>query len=190
VCYREGFHRAGDSHVEEAALLIDCALGFRTLVREETVLGTDEKDVRELKAFGGVEGDEGGSFFFLQVVVLAVGGEGAVIKERLEFFALGDVVAEGGDQGVDRLAALLRREAFQVIGISAGSNERLEVTAAMIRAVRRSVLNRGAGIMVGGPIFVEKPECVALVGADATATDGRQAVTQAERLQTLMTHWD
>jgi methylmalonyl-CoA mutase cobalamin-binding subunit len=87
-------------------------------------------------------------------------------------------------------AALVRRESFQVIGISAASEGRLEAVAACIRTVRQSPRNRGAGIMVGGPIFISNPEYVALVGADATAADGQQATLQAERLISLMTHWD
>lgn len=87
-------------------------------------------------------------------------------------------------------ATLMRRESFQVIGISAASEDRLEAVAACIRLARKSVRNRGAGVMVGGPIFNARPEFVALVGADATATDGEQATSQAERMLSLMAHWD
>lgn len=88
------------------------------------------------------------------------------------------------------LAALMRRQSFQVIGISAASEARLEAVAACIRQVRKSLRNRGAGVMVGGPVFNAHPEYVALVGADATATDGQQATLQAERMLSLMAHWD
>lgn len=37
-------------------------------------------------------------------------------------------------------------------------------------------------VMVGGRVFVEHPESVAAVGADATAANARQAVLQAEDL--------
>ena len=40
--------------------------------------------------------------------------------------------------------------------------------------------------MVGGRVFAEKPELAGLVGADATATDGRQAALQAETLLALL----
>jgi methanogenic corrinoid protein MtbC1 len=40
--------------------------------------------------------------------------------------------------------------------------------------------------MVGGPVFVAKPELARRVGADATAADARGAVTQAERLLDLL----
>ena len=87
-------------------------------------------------------------------------------------------------------AALMRRESFQVIGISAASEERLDAVAACIRVARKSVRNRGAGVIVGGPVFNAHPEYVALVGADATATDGQQATLQAERMLSLMAHWN
>ncbi len=93
-------------------------------------------------------------------------------------------------RGAVEFAALLRRESFQVIGISAACEERLDDVAACIRVVRKSVRNRGAGVMVGGPIFIAHPEYVALVGADATASDGQQATLQAERMLSLVAHWD
>ena len=39
--------------------------------------------------------------------------------------------------------------------------------------------------MVGGPIFVQRPERVSEVGADATARDGSEAPKVAERLLEL-----
>jgi methanogenic corrinoid protein MtbC1 len=36
--------------------------------------------------------------------------------------------------------------------------------------------------MVGGPLVLDHPEVVARVGADATATDARDAAVQAEKL--------
>jgi methanogenic corrinoid protein MtbC1 len=41
--------------------------------------------------------------------------------------------------------------------------------------------------MVGGKVFLEHPELAALVGADATAYDARQACAQAESLLALLT---
>lgn len=89
-------------------------------------------------------------------------------------------------RGAREFAALVRREPFEVVGLSAGSTDRLDAVAGCIRAVRRSALNGQAGIMVGGPLFLAHPDHVALVGADATAADGRQAVLQAERLLALL----
>ena len=54
---------------------------------------------------------------------------------------------------------------------------------ALLRSESR---NRGVGVMVGGRLFAEKPELANAVGADATATDGRQAALQAETLLALL----
>jgi methanogenic corrinoid protein MtbC1 len=89
--------------------------------------------------------------------------------------------ASGGD-----LTGIVRAEWFDVVGLSVGCESRLDVLAAGIRAMRRASRNRAIGVMVGGPAFVEHPELVALVGADATAADARQAALQAESLVSLL----
>jgi methanogenic corrinoid protein MtbC1 len=71
---------------------------------------------------------------------------------------------------------------FGVIGFSVGTEARLDQLKATIRAVRRESRNREVGILVGGPILVEKPELARIVGADATAADGQQAVLRAEHI--------
>jgi MerR family transcriptional regulator, light-induced transcriptional regulator len=62
----------------------------------------------------------------------------------------------------------------------------LDALVATIRLIRRASRNQAVGILVGGPIFVDRPEMVALVGADATAADGLQAPIQAENLLALI----
>ena len=80
----------------------------------------------------------------------------------------------------------VRNRWFAVAGISVGNDDRLDNVAALIRLLRRESCNRGIGVMVGGRVFAEKPELAGLVGADATATDGRQAALQAETLLALL----
>jgi methanogenic corrinoid protein MtbC1 len=77
---------------------------------------------------------------------------------------------------------LVRDNWFAVVGLSLGSESRLDDVAAIIRAIRRASRNRTVGVMVGGPILLAKPELVAQVGADATAADGPQAVLRAESI--------
>lgn len=84
------------------------------------------------------------------------------------------------------LFALVRDEPFSIVGISVSAETRLEGLAATIHGLRRASRNRAIGVMVGGQVFVERPELVALVGADATAVDGRQAVLQAESLLAML----
>ena len=83
---------------------------------------------------------------------------------------------------------LVRSEWFAVVGLSVGSETRIDALSTGIRAIRRASVNRDIGILVGGPIFIAHPELVARVGADATAMDGGQAALQAENLLTLLPH--
>jgi methanogenic corrinoid protein MtbC1 len=77
----------------------------------------------------------------------------------------------------------LRR--YGIIGFSLSSETKLEALSACIRAVRRASRNPGIGVMVGGHLFIERPELVAIVGADLTATDGLTAVLLAQSLLDL-----
>jgi len=81
------------------------------------------------------------------------------------------------------LLELTRQNWFAAIGLSVGTEARLDDVAATIHAVRQASRNREVGVLVGGPILVDKPELAATIGADGTAADGRQAVQQAERIR-------
>ncbi len=69
-----------------------------------------------------------------------------------------------------------------VLGFSLACDERLMAARAEIAAVRRASRNRAIVIMAGGPGFVANPALAQHVGADGTALDGLQAVTEAQRL--------
>ncbi len=75
-----------------------------------------------------------------------------------------------------------RQHWFSVIGLSVATETRLDDLADTIKAIRASSRNRSVGILVGGPILVHKPELAVIVGADATAVDGPQAVLRAEHI--------
>jgi MerR family transcriptional regulator, light-induced transcriptional regulator len=91
------------------------------------------------------------------------------------------VVGGVGDSSLDPVA-LVTVEWFDVLGISGGAHARLDWLKTGIAAVRRASRNRAIGVMVGGPIFTDAPGLAFDVGADATATDGRQAPNVAEQL--------
>ena len=82
----------------------------------------------------------------------------------------------------EALLDLIRREAFSVVGLSVGYDARLDSLKETIRLVRQQSRNRDVKVMVGGALFVERPDRVALVGADSTASDGREAIREAESL--------
>ncbi len=100
-----------------------------------------------------------------------------------EFFrrAGWDVVCELDARTIDPVG-LVRAEWFDVIGISAGGDARIDWLKSGIAAVRHASRNRAIGVMVGGPIFTVKTVGAADVGADAASTDGRQAPILAEQL--------
>lgn len=77
---------------------------------------------------------------------------------------------------------VVRQNWFAVVGLSVGSETRIDEVAATIRAVRHASRNRLVGVLVGGPVFVARPELAMLMGADATAIDGPMAVSKAERI--------
>lgn len=80
------------------------------------------------------------------------------------------------------LTAMVSRQWFELIGFTATCDEQLDHLPAVISAVRRASRNPAIGVMVGGPAFNARPDLAHIVGADATAADGRQAVAKAESL--------
>jgi methanogenic corrinoid protein MtbC1 len=84
------------------------------------------------------------------------------------------------------LLDLVGQEWFAVIGLSVGCDALVPRLPAFIRTLRRTSFNPEIGVMVGGRPFSENPDLARLVGADATAADGRQATLQAETLLALL----
>jgi len=89
------------------------------------------------------------------------------------------------EAGTDPVANV-RGRWFDVVGLSLSGERHLDVLATTIYAIRKASRNRGVGVMVGGPLFIEHPDWVARVGADTTANDGRQAVLQAHNMIGLL----
>jgi len=104
-----------------------------------------------------------------------------------EFFRRqGWEVSSGTGLSAREIVALVRRQWFAAIGFSLACEERLDLLARTIREVRRASRNPQIGVLVGGRVFVERPEAAALAGADATAVDGQQAALKAETLLALL----
>ena len=79
-------------------------------------------------------------------------------------------------------AALARSQWIDVIGVSKSCDALLDTLASDITALRKASRNKSVTVIVGGAAFVGRPDRVTQVGADATASDGQQAVSQADRL--------
>ncbi|KQT89973.1 coenzyme B12-binding protein [Methylobacterium sp. Leaf469] len=91
-------------------------------------------------------------------------------------------VASGLASSPEEIADLVGSEPFGVVGLTLSRESHLDQLAASIQAVRRASLNPSIGVMVGGPVFLEHPEYVERVGADASAVDAATAVLLAQRL--------
>lgn len=103
-----------------------------------------------------------------------------------DFFArAGWHVWSGVPDSNDQVLQMAQRDWYGIVGFSVGSVIRLDALSQLIRKLRRMSCNHRIGVMVGGPVFHQSPELVAAVGADATASDGRDAVRQAHRLLDL-----
>lgn len=82
----------------------------------------------------------------------------------------------------EELVGLVKSGAFDVVGCSLSTEQHMETLVSMIEAVRGHSRNQDIKIIVGGRIFSEQPELVDTVGADATASNGLDAVRLAEQL--------
>jgi MerR family transcriptional regulator, light-induced transcriptional regulator len=77
---------------------------------------------------------------------------------------------------------IVRHNWFTVVGLSVGSDTRLESAAALVRAIRDCSRNRNVGVLVGGPVLLGRPELAQAIGADATANDAQQTAQWVERV--------
>lgn len=106
-----------------------------------------------------------------------------------EFFHHAGWEVDRGHAPLDHSAVeLAHAEWFDVIGLAAGSETRLQPLRRTILDVRQVSRNKDVCVMVGGPIFAGHPERVKFVGADACGLDGKKAPVQAEQLIALRLH--
>ena len=100
-----------------------------------------------------------------------------------EFFRRAGWDVGGGpwEAGADPVL-MVQREWFDVVGFSLGNETHVDELAACIKAVRAAALNKSICVIVGGPIFIEHPQFVAYVNADAAATNGSHAPELAAQL--------
>ncbi|WP_405231341.1 cobalamin B12-binding domain-containing protein [Lentisalinibacter salinarum] len=74
---------------------------------------------------------------------------------------------------------VVNSEKFSVVGFSVSCDDRLDELTEWIQTIRNQSRNPEIGVLVGGRVFIDNPELVREVGADATALDGRQAPLEA-----------
>ena len=74
---------------------------------------------------------------------------------------------------------LAESQDFELIGLSVSADRHLDDTRKLIAELRRI---SNAKIVVGGRCFLDRPELAEDLGADAMATDGREALRVVDRL--------
>lgn len=104
----------------------------------------------------------------------------AVVEQFLQ--VAGWQVTSGLASSPGQIANLVRSTSFDVVGLTLSCETRIEGLTASIQSIRDVSRNRSVGIMVGGPVFLDKPELVERVGADASAVDAPTAVLLAQQL--------
>ncbi len=81
---------------------------------------------------------------------------------------------------VGELDLVVAAEHLDLVGLSVGNDRLLEKARALIARIRERSRNRGVLILVGGSCF-QNPDNLALVGADATASDARGVIESIQR---------
>jgi len=81
-----------------------------------------------------------------------------------------------------QIAASLARDRFDVVGLSATKDVDPDAMGSEIATYRKASRNTALRVLVGGRLFLETPELVADVGADALAEDARGAPSAARSL--------
>lgn len=101
-----------------------------------------------------------------------------------EFFRRGgwQVCSEFPRSHAELIALLGRLDPVDSVGLSVAREELVPALPAQIREVRAACRNKAVSVLVGGRIFADRPALATEVGADGTASDGRNAVALATQL--------
>lgn len=100
-----------------------------------------------------------------------------------EFFvADGWGVTVGPPLGAEDVLDEVATHWYDVVGLSSGIVERIPKVTALIGRIRESSMNTNVAVLVGGRAFIESPELIARVGADASASDAAQGPLVARTL--------
>jgi methanogenic corrinoid protein MtbC1 len=80
------------------------------------------------------------------------------------------------------LLTAVKKDWFDVIGLSIGTDSQAESLADIVRHIRASSANANAKILIGGPCLASTPNLYKEVGADGSAGDAERAVELAQTL--------
>ena len=100
-----------------------------------------------------------------------------------EFFRReGWEVAEFSAATLETLLAAAEQTAFDLIGLSLGSEVRVNTLVSTLESLRAASKNPDVGLLAGGAIFALQPDLGRRIPADAVAGDAASAVRLAEAL--------
>lgn len=105
-------------------------------------------------------------------------GFGSVLLE--EMFVRAGWAADGcRGASADQLLAHVAGSWFDLIALTATVDQPIARLRDLVAALRKASANPAVGILVGGRFFSVNPGLHAAIGADATATDAREAIATA-----------
>ncbi len=84
-----------------------------------------------------------------------------------------------------QLRGILSTQWFDVVDVSASCEARLPALSIDLAEMRKASRNAHVGMVVDGPVFHDHPEFLSRVGADASGSDPRDTLAQAEMLMAL-----
>jgi methanogenic corrinoid protein MtbC1 len=87
----------------------------------------------------------------------------------------------------EELVELVGDSPFHIVGISVSCSEHLDRARAAVGLIRKASRNKSVKIMIGGPQCAY--DTVAAIGADATSSNGLQAVEVANHLVKAAASW-
>lgn len=97
-----------------------------------------------------------------------------------QFRRLGAAVRLSLGQDPDELSLMLRRQRFDLLAISAASDERVDFLRTLVNIARTGV-PPAPKVIVGGPLLARDPGLGRRVGADAATSDPREALALCDR---------
>lgn len=87
----------------------------------------------------------------------------------------GELAATEGE-----IIAAIKTQHFDLVGLSVSTEDQLPALSRFVALLKEESLNQHIGVMVGGPIFIARPELKAHVDADIVGLDAEESLSQAE----------
>ncbi len=108
-------------------------------------------------------------------------------QHTLGLFMVSEFFRRGGWKVWGELAATeadivtaIKTQHFDLVGLSVSTEDQLPALKRFIALLKEESLNQKIGVMVGGPIFIARPELCKEVSADIVGLDAEESLAQAE----------